>query len=208
MAMEAMLDEGARALGVQLTAEMQVLLLQFVALLAKWNRVYNLTSVRKPPDMITRHILDSLAALPYVRGPQVLDIGTGAGLPGIPLAVARPEWDLVLLDSSGKKLRFVRQVVTELGLPNVRVEHARIEEYAPEARYDTVISRAFSSLGEIYEQAARLCNADGSLIAMKGVYPVAEVEALPDQGLVRDVVALEIPQLQAQRHLVIMGPDR
>ncbi|MEJ2646200.1 MAG: 16S rRNA (guanine(527)-N(7))-methyltransferase RsmG [Gammaproteobacteria bacterium] len=204
MAMEAMLDQGARTLGVDLTTDMQLLLLQFVAMLAKWNRVYNLTSVRKPPDMVTRHILDSLAALPYVQGPNVLDIGTGAGLPGIPLAIARPDWQLVLLDSSGKKLRFVRQAVAELNLKNVRVEHARIEEYAPESRYDTVISRAFSSLGEIYEQAARLCRPEGCLIAMKGVYPVAEVEALPSQDVVRDVVALEIPELQAQRHLVIL----
>lgn len=205
MAMEAMLTEGARTLGVQLTAEMEQQLLQFVALLAKWNRVYNLTSVRKPPDMITRHILDSLAALPYVHGSQVLDIGTGAGLPGIPLAVACPAWNVVLLDSSGKKLRFVRQAVAELGLSNVQVEHARIEEYAPQARYDTVISRAFSSLGEIYEQAQRLCASSGRVIAMKGVYPVAEVEALPSQELVREVVTLEIPQMQAQRHLVIMA---
>jgi len=204
--MEAMLDRGLKALDLSLSEDMQHSLLRFIGLLTKWNRVYNLTSVRKPQDMIGRHVLDSLAVLHYVHGPRVLDVGTGAGLPGIPLAVARPDWQFVLLDSSGKKTRFVQQAVADLGLDNVEVVHTRLEAYGPEQPFDTVVTRAFSSLGDIYREAARLCSPEGLILAMKGVYPVAEMEALADRSVVHKVIPLHVPDLDAQRHLVIMAP--
>lgn len=196
------LAEGILALGLALDDAIQQDLRDFVDLLTKWNRVYNLTSVRKPQDMVTRHILDSLAALPYVHGPRILDIGTGAGLPGLVLALARPEWDVVTLDSSNKKLRFVRQVVAELELGNVQVEHVRIEDYPEAEKFDTVISRAFSSVLDMYEQGAPHCEAGGVLLAMKGVYPVTEIESLPDPGIVKAVHRLQVPGLDAERHIV------
>lgn len=196
------LAEGILTLGLALDDAIQQDLRDFVDLLTKWNRVYNLTSVRKPQDMVTRHILDSLAALPYVQGPRVLDIGTGAGLPGLVLALARPEWDVVALDSSNKKLRFVRQVVAELELGNVQVEHVRVEDYPEAEKFDTVISRAFSSVRDMYEQGAPHCKPGGVLLAMKGVYPVTEIESLPDPDIVKAVHRLQVPGLDAERHIV------
>ncbi|BAZ92625.1 ribosomal RNA small subunit methyltransferase G [Thiohalobacter sp. COW1] len=201
-AIDQQLADGILALGLALDEAVQQDLRDFVNLLTKWNRVYNLTSVRKPQDMVTRHILDSLAALPYVRGPRILDIGTGAGLPGLVLALARPEWDVVVLDSSNKKLRFVRQVVAELELGNVQVEHVRIEDYPHAEKFDTVISRAFSSVQDMYDQGAPHCKPDGVLLAMKGVYPVTEIESLPDPGIVKAVHRLQVPGLDAERHIV------
>jgi len=192
--------------GLKLDARARGLLLDYIALLVKWNRVYNLTSVRKPQDMLTRHILDSLVVLPYLQGPRVLDVGTGAGLPGIVLAIARPDWQLVLLDSSGKKLRFVRQAAADLGLGNVEVENVRIEDYRPQRPFDTIISRAFSSLDEMYRHCAPLCAPGGRILAMKGIYPLAEVEALADPSRVTAAHRLTVPGMDAQRHLIEMRP--
>jgi len=202
---EERLDKGLRELGMALPPGARDSLLDYVKLLAKWNRVYNLTSVRKPQDMITRHVLDSLVVLPHIEGPRVLDIGTGAGLPGMVLAIARPEWSLVLLDSSNKKLRFVRQAVAELGLENVEVAHSRIEDYRAEP-FDAVVSRAFSSLQDMLAQGSRLCRPEGRLFAMKGVFPVAEMDALEHPEAVEDTLPLQVPGLDAARHLVIMRP--
>ncbi len=203
---EERLDKGLRQLGMELPPGARNRLLDYVRLLAKWNRVYNLTSVRKPQDMVTRHLLDSLVVLPHIEGPRVLDIGTGAGLPGMVLAIARPEWSLVLLDSSHKKLRFVRQAVTELGLENVEVAHCRIEDYQAEEPFDAVVSRAFSSLQEMLAQSSRLCRPEGRLFAMKGVFPVAEMDALEHPEAVEDTLPLSVPGLDAARHLVVMRP--
>ncbi len=180
------------------------LLMEYVTELMNWNRVYNLTSVRKPTDIVTRHILDSLTVLPYLHGNRVLDIGTGAGLPGIPLAIACPDREFVLLDSSSKKLRFVQQTLGILKLDNVTLEDSRVEEFQPEALFDTVICRAFSDLPDFYRYAARLCNEGGRMLAMKGVYPMTEVECLDDKSVIEDVVSLKVPGLDAERHLVIM----
>ncbi|MFN2308728.1 MAG: 16S rRNA (guanine(527)-N(7))-methyltransferase RsmG [Gammaproteobacteria bacterium] len=207
MELQQILTCGLNEAGLELEAQAQAGLLDYVALLVKWNRVYNLTSVRKPQDMLTRHILDSLVVLPYVKGPRVLDVGTGAGLPGLVLAIARPQWQVVLLDSSNKKLRFVRQAISDLALDNATVEHVRIEDYRPAALFDTIISRAFSSLGEMHTHCARLCAADGHLLAMKGVYPLAEVESLSDPGVVLAAHALRVPGLDAQRHLLELRPS-
>lgn len=206
MELEQMLARGLAESGVQLDTPARAQLLDYVALLVKWNRVYNLTSVRKPQDMLTRHILDSLVVLPHVKGSRVLDVGTGAGLPGLVLAIARPDWQVVLLDSSNKKLRFVRQVIADLALDNARVEHVRIEEYQPKAGFDTLISRAFSSLDEMHKHCARLCAPDGRILAMKGVYPLAEIEALPKPDVVIAAHTLRVPGLDAQRHLLQLRP--
>ena len=182
------------------------LLMEYVTELMNWNRVYNLTSVRKPTYIVTRHILDSLTILPHLHGERILDIGTGAGLPGSPLAIACPEREFVLLDSSSKKLRFVQQTLGILNLDNVTLVDSRVEEYQPDALFDTIICRAFSDLPDFYRYAARLCNDEGRMLAMKGVYPMTEVECLEDKSVIDDVVALKVPGLDAERHLVIMHP--
>lgn len=203
---EQRLRAGLEALGIPLPASAQRRLLDFVALLAKWNEAYNLTAVRDPEQMVTRHILDSLAVLPYVKGPRVLDIGTGAGLPGIPLAVARPDLRFVLLDSNAKKTRFVTQAAAELGLTNVEVVQARVEKYRPDEKFDTLISRAFASLGEMLGACGGLCRHGGQILAMKGVYPGEELSAVAAPFHVQDVRSLAVPGLDAARHLVIITP--
>ncbi len=206
----ALLDEGLAELGLAQRLGDDQMLMAYVTELMNWNRVYNLTSVRKPADIVTRHVLDSLTILPHLHGDYILDIGTGAGLPGIPLAIACPEKEFVLLDSSSKKLRFVQQTLGILGLDNVTLEDARIEEYQPEHLFDTITCRAFSDLPDFYRYAARLCADGGRMLAMKGVYPMTEVECLEDKTLIDDIVALKVPGLDAERHLVIMhaGDDQ
>ena len=199
-----LLEDGIYELELEERLGGDELLMEYVTELMNWNRVYNLTSVRKPTDIVTRHILDSLTILPYLHGERILDIGTGAGLPGIPLAIACPEREFVLLDSSSKKLRFVQQTLGILNLDNVTLEDSRVEELEPEALFDTVICRAFSDLPDFYRYAARLCNEGGRMLAMKGVYPMTEVECLDDKSVIDDVVSLKVPGLDAERHLVIM----
>ena len=199
-----LLEDGLQELGLEELLDGDNLLMEYVTELMNWNRVYNLTSVRKPTDIITRHILDSLSVLPYLRGDRILDIGTGAGLPGIPLAIACPEREFVLLDSSSKKLRFVQQTLGILELDNVTLENSRVEEYRPEVLFDTIICRAFSDLPEFYRNAARLCSPGGRMLAMKGVYPMTEVECLEDKAVLDEVISLKVPGLDAERHLVSM----
>ncbi|MGB5259079.1 MAG: 16S rRNA (guanine(527)-N(7))-methyltransferase RsmG [Gammaproteobacteria bacterium] len=201
-----LLEDGILELGLEERLGGDSLLMEFVTELMNWNRVYNLTSVRKPTDIITRHILDSLSILEYLHGDRVLDIGTGAGLPGIPLAIACPEREFVLLDSSSKKLRFVQQTLGILKLDNITLENARIDEYRTDSPFDTIVCRAFSDLPDFYRFAAPLCGAGGRMLAMKGVYPMTEVESLEDKSVISDVVSLKVPGLDAERHLVIMQP--
>ena len=181
-------------------------LMEYTTELMNWNRIYNLTSVRKPTEIVTRHILDSLSVIPYLQGRRILDIGTGAGLPGIPLAIACPEREFVLLDSSSKKLRFIQQTLAILGLDNVILEHTRVESYRPGELFDTVICRAFSDLHDLCQNASRLCAEGGCMLAMKGVYPMAEIEGLDDKNVIDEVVSLNVPGLDAERHLVCMHP--
>ncbi len=174
----------------------------FVTLLDKWNRVYNLTAVRKPTDMVSRHLLDSLAVLPWITGPSLLDIGSGAGLPGLPLAILRPELNVVCVDAGAKKARFLRQAVAELDLHNVQVENQRVENFSSADGFQQLISRAFASLAAMHTQAGHLCAASGQMLAMKGASPTAELAELQKLGLSPDVVSLQVPDLDAERHLV------
>jgi len=199
-----LLEEGINELGLEERLAGDDLLMEYVTELLNWNRIYNLTSVRKPADIITRHILDSLTLIPHLNGDRILDVGTGAGLPGIALAIACPEREFVLLDSSSKKLRFVQQTLGILKLDNVMLENSRVEEYRPEALFDTITCRAFSDLPDFYRHTARLCSEDGKMLAMKGVYPMTEIECIDNKDLIDDVVALKVPGLDAERHLVIM----
>ena len=180
--------------------------MEYLSLLHKWNQRFNLTAVRDMDEMVTRHLLDSLAVLPWVRGPRILDVGTGAGLPGIPLAVARSLDRFVLLDSNGKKTRFLVQVIARLGLSNVEVVQQRVEAYNPPERFATVVSRAFATIADMLAGAGRLCSPGGRIIAMKGVFPEAELAALPPDYRVEEVRQLEVPGLAAERHVVIMRP--
>lgn len=201
-----LLEDGILELGLEERLGGDELLMMFVTELMNWNRVYNLTSVRKPTDIVTRHILDSLSIMDHLHGDRILDVGTGAGLPGIPLAIACPEREFVLLDSSSKKLRFVQQTLGILKLDNVTLENARVDEYRPEKLFDTIVCRAFSDLPDFYRNTSHLCNSGGCMLAMKGVYPMTEVESLEDKSVISDVVSLKVPGLDAERHLVKMHP--
>jgi len=200
---ESAIAQGVEALPVTLDSQQVHQLAALVGLLAKWNRVYNLTAVRDPREMVTRHILDSLAVLPYLRGDSLLDVGTGAGLPGLPLAIARPDLTITLLDSSDKKLRFVRQAAAELNLDRVSVVHARMQAYQPAQPFAMVISRAVSSLSELYRMTHHLVRDDGRFLFMKGVQPDAELEDFEHAGQVQ-IEQLRIPGLDAERHLLIL----
>lgn len=205
-ALEATLDRGCRALlgRAPETLERQRLL-TWLDLLAKWNRTYNLTAVTDPHDMVVRHLLDSLSVLPFAGEGRLLDAGSGAGLPGLPVAVFRPDLEVTLLDSGGKKIRFLNHVIRELGLANVETVQARLEEYGPEPPPDTVISRAFGSLADFAAAARHLLRPGSRLLAMKGRAPRSELEALPGWLGVDAVEELAVPGLQEQRHLVMMS---
>jgi 16S rRNA (guanine527-N7)-methyltransferase len=182
----------------------------YLDLLSKWNRTYNLTAIREPEKMVTHHVLDSLAVLPHLEEPSVagslslLDVGSGAGLPAIPLAIARPAWRVVALDSSHKKGAFVQQVASELGLANVEAVIARVEDYQAAAPFDVVISRAFSHLATFVESSARHLAPGGRLIAMKGVRPDEEMAQLPPMFRVVATPTLAVPGIDAARHLVVI----
>jgi len=204
---EALLGRGLAALGLELDDARRAALLRFAALLQRWNQVFNLTAVRDPGEIITRHLLDTLAVLPYVPVGRLVDVGSGAGLPGIPLAIVRPELVVTLLDASAKRVRFVRQVVIELGLANVHPVHARAEEHHPEAPYDAVITRAFANISDMLTACRHLVASDGVILAMKGRRPDTELAALPPGIVLRDVVPLAVPGLDAARHLVRLVPE-
>ena len=198
------LERGLAALGVPLAGEAQAKLADYLALIEKWNRVYNLTAIREPGQMLAHHVLDSLSVAPHLAGTSLADVGSGAGLPGIPLALARPQTTVTLIESSHKKAAFLKQAAIELALPNVEVVNARVEACDPAKRYDVVISRAFSDLPEFVTLAGRLCAEGGVLAAMKGVYPYEELAQLPAPYRMREVIALTVPGLDAERHLVLI----
>lgn len=191
--------------GLHLSAEQQERLLAYLRLLAKWNKTYNLTAIEEPERMLTHHLLDSLAILSYVKAGRLLDVGSGGGLPGIPLAVAMPGLEVTLLDTSGKKCAFLRQVVIELELKQVEVVHARVEDYRAQPCFTQVASRAFSELAEFIRLTRHLLCADGEWLAMKGVYPNEELAQL-NTARVKADFKLSVPGLEADRHLIIMEP--
>ena len=205
MAIAKQLVTGVEQLDLDLTSAQLQQLTDYLSLLAKWNRVYNLSAVRDPREMVVTHLLDSLALVPHLPSghDRILDVGSGAGLPGIPLAVACPEKQFVLLDSNGKKTRFLQQVKIDLGLSNLSVVQQRFEDYRPEKNFAIVVSRAFTSLQAFFHTGRQLLSDNGQLFAMKGKRPVDEIAALPDQNVVAQVVPLMVPFLDAERHLIV-----
>lgn len=199
------LQEGIAQLPIKLQHEDINKLVLFLQLLIKWNKTYNLTAVRNPTAMVTRHLLDSLSVLPYLPHGRILDVGSGAGLPGIPLAIANPHQDFFLIDSQIKKTRFLRQICHALELNNVKVVHNRVERFKHPSKFTGIICRAFSSLSDFVEKSHHLCHPHGQFLALKGHYPVAELDFLPPYCEVQTVQSLAIPGLNEQRHLVIMN---
>ncbi len=196
------LQQGCAALQLSLDARQQERLLDYLGLLAKWNKAYNLTAVRDEAQMVTRHLLDSLAIAPYVTGQRCLDVGTGAGLPGIPMAILFPQRDFLLLDSNGKKTRFLFQVKTALRLDNMTVHQARVESFSAAEPFDTVLSRAFASLQEIVQGCRHLLAPGAKILAMKGAYPAQEIADASQLGAEMVVHPLTVPDLEEERHLV------
>lgn len=199
------LAQGLTELRLEVDAATQQKLLDYLALLEKWNKVHNLTAVREPAEMVTLHLLDSLSVLPYIKSGRLLDVGSGAGLPGIPLALLRPELQVTVMDSSHKKASFMRQAKATLGITNLEVVCGRVEEYRPPHLFDVIISRAFSDLAEFIRLTAHLRVAEGFWLAMKGVYPYDEIAQL--KGISTEVLPVKVPGLEAQRHLVFIKAD-
>jgi len=199
--LRAQLEQGCAALSLELSVTQQDQLLDYVALLVKWNKVYNLTSVRDPAQMLSRHILDSLSVLPYLDGSSLLDVGTGGGLPGIPAAIVRPDCAVTLLDSNSKKTRFLQQVKAELGLDNATVVHGRVEQVSL-PKFAIITARAFASIDDIIRLAGQHCEQNGRLVLMKGVYPSEELAFDSSEFRLQDVVSLSVPECEGERHLV------
>lgn len=208
MSLAEKLAQGVAELRLDISAAVQHQLLDYLALIQKWNKVYNLTAVREAQKMVSHHLLDCLAVVPHVRAHSIIDVGSGAGLPGIPLALALPQSRVTLLEANHKKATFLKQAVIELGLGNVAVVCERAETWQPPHKFEVVISRAFSDLPEFLGAAGRLCAANGTIAAMKGVYPDEEIAQLPPGYELRSVVPLAVPGLEAERHLVLMRPAR
>lgn len=207
-AFDGLLAEGLDALGLDVPAGTRARLLAFGELLLKWNRVYNLTAIRAPQEVITHHLLDSLAVLPHLADVRRLaDIGSGGGLPGVALAIARPDLQVVSVETVNKKAVFQQQARIELGLDNFRAVNARVETLTDEAPFDGVISRAFAELATFVELAGHLAGPDGRLFAMKGVYPDEEIARLPAGWHVAAGHRLTVPGLDAERHLIILERD-
>jgi 16S rRNA (guanine527-N7)-methyltransferase len=200
------LAAGLAALDVADAGDLVPRLATYLGLLERWNRTHNLTAVRDPVDMVPRHILDSLAVLPHLHGARIVDVGSGAGLPGLPLAMACPQSRFLLLDSASKRTRFLNHVIARLGMGNVLVAQARVEDYDGEAGFDTVISRAFSSLAEFAVSSGHLCAPGGRLLAMKGRVDPAEVAALPSAWRLDQTWDLRVPGLDEERHLLEIVP--
>ena len=198
------LIEQAASMGVPISHAQSQQLLAYLSLIGKWNRVHNLTAVRDPHKMLTHHILDSLSVNPYVKAKNLLDVGSGAGLPGIPLAIMNPQQHVTLSDSNRKKAAFQQQAIIELGLSNVNVMAGRVEELRPDQKFDGIISRAFSEINLFIELTRHLLIEGGCWYAMKGVYPEQELSALPDGVKVSFTHELNVRMLDAKRHLVIL----
>jgi len=201
----AALVAGARQLQVDLDAGAAAALLRLLDELARWNRAYNLTAITDRAQMLTHHLLDSLSVAPFVQGSTVVDVGTGAGFPGLPLALIAPQRRFVLIDSNGKKQRFVAHATRTLGLANVKALQARAEEVRPAQPFDTVVARAFAPLPQLLQRVAPLCGPGTRVLAMKGQLPVDEIAAVVPPWVIEQVVPLTVPGLHEERHLIIVG---
>ena len=198
------LCSGIEEMGLDIDARQQELLLKYVTLLHKWNKVYNLTAIRDPQEMVSHHLLDSLAVLPYMWPGRWLDVGCGAGLPGLVLSIVRPQWQFILLDSNSKKTGFVQQAIIELNLKNVSVCCSRVEDYKPATLFDGIISRAFASLGEFLKITRHLMAERGRWMAMKG-WAEKELEGVPEGCKVEKSILLQVPKIDAMRSLVVVS---
>lgn len=207
MTLAEQLSAGIAELGLALDPAAQKKMLAYLELMAKWNRVYNLTALRSPDEWVTHHLLDSLTVLPHIRGPVVLDVGSGAGLPGLVLAMVRPDWQVISVEAVDKKAAFQRQVAAELALTNVRVEGRRVEEVMLESGADTVVSRAFSSLADFVNLTRHLLKPGGRWVAMKGKLPQKELDGLPQGVQLREMKELKVPGLNAERCVVLMNQN-
>ncbi|MGF1716820.1 16S rRNA (guanine(527)-N(7))-methyltransferase RsmG [Photobacterium chitinilyticum] len=190
---------------LEVTEQQAEQLVGYVALLHKWNKAYNLTSVRDPHEMLVKHIMDSIVVSTHLQGERFIDVGTGPGLPGIPLAIMNPDKDFTLLDSLGKRIRFIRQVIHELGINNVTPVQSRVEEFQPEVGFDAVLSRAFASMNDMVSWCHHLPKETGCFMALKGQFNQQEVTELPEWCSVTEVKSLQVPELDGERHLVILA---
>lgn len=188
-----------------ITDQQKQQLIDLVKLLNKWNKAYNLTSVRDPQEMLVKHILDSIVVSPYLQGERFIDVGTGPGLPGLPLAIVQPDKHFVLLDSLGKRISFIRNAMRELGLSNVEPVLSRVEDYMPDQQFDGVLSRAFASLKDMTEWCQHLLHKSGFFYALKGQYHQQEVQELSNLFVIQQVIELQVPELIGERHLVLIA---
>ena len=219
LSLKQQLEQGLKQQAQDIDPVMQEKLLQFIALLTKWNKIYNLTSIRKPEEMLKLHLLDSLVIESFLTGQQsgkekpvkyVLDVGTGGGIPGIPLAICLPHIDFVLLDARSKKIRFIQTAIAQLSLKNVKAVHSRVEDYLADSaeqiddsnKFDRIISRAFASLEDMLMFCQHLCRREGRFLAMKGQIPEQEIAQLPKGFKIAEINKLEVAGLNAQRHLI------
>ncbi|BFU60719.1 MULTISPECIES: 16S rRNA (guanine(527)-N(7))-methyltransferase RsmG [Rodentibacter] len=202
--MKVKLDNLLTQAGIKLKDQQKQQLVDLVNLLSKWNKAYNLTSVRDPQEMLVKHILDSLVVSPYLQGERFIDVGTGPGLPGLPLAIMNPNKQFILLDSLGKRISFIRNAIRELRLTNVIPVLSRVEEYRPEEKFDGVLSRAFASLKDITDWCHHLPKENGHFYALKGLYQEDEVQELDKKYRIQQVIKLDVPELVGERHLIIL----
>lgn len=198
------LSAGIHALDLDVSMEAREKLLAYLQLMSKWNRVYNLTALRNPGEWVTHHLLDSLAVLPHVRAPVVVDVGSGAGLPGLVLAIVRPDWQVISIEAVDKKAAFQRQVAAELALANFKMEGGRVESVVLDGGADTIVSRAFSNLADFVNLTRHLLKPGGRWAAMKGKKPEEEIVRLPADVGVMGIVPLNVPGLSAERCVVLM----
>ena len=199
------LEAGMQEMGVDYSSLQRDQLLAYLELLITWNKAYNLTAIRDPAQMIALHLLDSLTILPHVNGKHLIDVGTGAGLPGIPLAIMCPDQQFTLLDSNGKKTRFLFQARCQLGLANVTEIQSRVEQHQPRECYDVVLSRAFTSIAEMVDKCHHLLAAQGVFLAMKGKFPHSELSEVAKDYKVEASHTLQVPGVEGERHLIVIG---
>lgn len=199
-----LLEQQSEKMALSLTNEQLDTLIAYLQLLVKWNKAYNLTAVKDPVEMVSRHLLDSLSLLPFVKGPRIVDVGSGPGLPSIPLAICRPDLQITSIDSNGKKTRFQNQAKVELGLRNLTIINGRAEA-CKDGPFDEVVSRAFASIADMIKWTHQLCREEGVFLAMKGLYPEVELTELPTGFELKTSHSLNVPGTQGARHLMVLG---